>query len=62
MLSLKMKEDLVRKYKVLDEDGEPLREFLRRDLAESFIRIRPDCKLVEPILPIFDWRNSECMI
>lgn len=60
MLLLKMRSVLERKYKILDEDGELLREYTRRDIAEAFIRTRPDCTLVEPI-PIFDWRNSECL-
>lgn len=34
-------------YVVFDGFGDSLRSFSTYDLAEEFVRIRPDCKIVE---------------
>lgn len=60
MQLLKMKTEAVRKFKIYDEDGMPLRVFFRKDQADSFLRLRPDCTL-ESNIPVFDWKNSECL-
>ena len=57
----RMKESEVNKFKVVDEDGLVIRKFNDIKLAENFVSIRPDLKIIKPPHWEWNWKESECM-
>lgn len=61
MQSFKTKEILADEFKVVDEDGLVLRKYTDIKLAENFVSIRPDLKIIKPPHWEWNWKNSECL-